>query len=246
MMKTGWIMAAAAALALSAMPVDLAAQGNAAAARERQQQARGQADRAQRERAAEVERQRQRELEWERQARDRERQVRDRDREREQERQREWERQREREWERERQRDRGRQGRDVNSRQQRGGSPSFCRSGEGHPVFGRQWCREKGFGLGSERWDSRRMGDVILRQPRSGRYDQRLDRRGLVDVLGDVVFSRFDTLGRQHGSGPVYGTWLDNGYGYGSSLQLWVGSVPFAELVDTNRDGRVDRVLVRR
>jgi hypothetical protein len=26
--------------------------------------------------------------------------------------------------------------------------PAFCRSGAGHPVFGRRWCLEKGFGLG--------------------------------------------------------------------------------------------------
>src|SRR5688500_8111477 len=30
----------------------------------------------------------------------------------------------------------------------REGAPSFCRSGEGHPVWGRQWCLDKGFGLG--------------------------------------------------------------------------------------------------
>src|SRR5688572_761577 len=26
--------------------------------------------------------------------------------------------------------------------------PPFCRNGEGHPVFGMQWCEEKGFGRG--------------------------------------------------------------------------------------------------
>ncbi len=26
--------------------------------------------------------------------------------------------------------------------------PAFCRSGSGHPVHGRAWCLEKGFGLG--------------------------------------------------------------------------------------------------
>lgn len=31
------------------------------------------------------------------------------------------------------------------------GIPAFCRTGEGHPVFGRRWCFEKGFGLGSVR-----------------------------------------------------------------------------------------------
>ncbi|MGI8618405.1 MAG: hypothetical protein ACR2L6_04865, partial [Gemmatimonadaceae bacterium] len=35
------------------------------------------------------------------------------------------------------------------------GAPSFCRSGAGHPNWGRQWCIDKGFGLGSDngtRW----------------------------------------------------------------------------------------------
>ena len=27
-------------------------------------------------------------------------------------------------------------------------APSFCRSGAGHPRFGREWCIRKGFGLG--------------------------------------------------------------------------------------------------
>lgn len=31
----------------------------------------------------------------------------------------------------------------------RGRGPAFCRSGAGHPVFGRQWCIEKGWGLGN-------------------------------------------------------------------------------------------------
>jgi hypothetical protein len=34
---------------------------------------------------------------------------------------------------------------------ERGRGPAFCRSGEGHPVWGREWCLEKGFGLGARR-----------------------------------------------------------------------------------------------
>ena len=29
--------------------------------------------------------------------------------------------------------------------------PAFCRTGEGHPEFGRRWCLEQGYGLGSLR-----------------------------------------------------------------------------------------------
>jgi hypothetical protein len=34
----------------------------------------------------------------------------------------------------------------------KGNGPAFCRSGAGHPVFGREWCREKG-------WDANRDRD---------------------------------------------------------------------------------------
>ena len=37
----------------------------------------------------------------------------------------------------------------VTQRQGRG--PAFCRSGAGHPVWGPEWCLEKGWGLGSNR-----------------------------------------------------------------------------------------------
>jgi hypothetical protein len=37
-------------------------------------------------------------------------------------------------------------------------APSFCRNGSGHPVHGRRWCIEKGYGLGDRyvRYDDRR------------------------------------------------------------------------------------------
>lgn len=37
---------------------------------------------------------------------------------------------------------------DERFRANRGRGPKFCRTGAGHPVFGRRWCLEKGFGLG--------------------------------------------------------------------------------------------------
>jgi hypothetical protein len=30
-------------------------------------------------------------------------------------------------------------------------APAFCRSGEGHPVWGPEWCIERGYGLGTRR-----------------------------------------------------------------------------------------------
>jgi hypothetical protein len=120
--------------------------------------------------------------------------------------------------------------------------PAFCRSGQGHPVHGRQWCRQKGFGLGRE--NSRDIwGDIIYRDRRYD--DRRLSRSTLGDILGSVVLGRFDSYGRQyHGSsGALNGRWLDN---RGAVLQLFMGSTPIARLVDTNRDGRVDSVSLMR
>lgn len=119
--------------------------------------------------------------------------------------------------------------------------PAFCRSGEGHPVKGRQWCRDKGFGLGRER--SRDIwGDIIFRDRR---YDDRMMSRSVLgNILGSVVLGRFDSYGRSYyGNAPLSGRWLDS---RASVLQLYMGSVPIAWLIDTNRDGRVDNVSLLR
>jgi hypothetical protein len=236
-MKARWIMTAAAGAAITlALPGDVLAQGKSAAARDKQQarpaaaQAVTQRDRdRERERQRVSDRDRERQRQWEReQARQREL-----DRQREMDRRREYERQRE--WERQR----------GYGYDQRPG-PSFCRDGSGHPVKGRQWCRDKGFGLGNSRavWERARWDDVILRQPR--RRDQdRIGRGTLGDILGDVVLRRFESYGRdQYGRGDMYGHWYDDADG--SILELTIGGVPFARLVDTNRNGRVNTVLLRR
>lgn len=126
------------------------------------------------------------------------------------------------------------------------GAPSFCRSGAGHPVWGRQWCIEKGFGLGTDddlRW-SRVLdptGVVITRPTTSD-----LTRNVLLDVLGSVVLNRLAThavtLGYQD---PLTGRWLGEANPSGPEVLL-VSSGPrlVAELVDTNRDGRADLMLV--
>ncbi len=41
----------------------------------------------------------------------------------------------------------------------RGQGPAFCRSGEGHPVFGPGWCRDRGFELGSRSHSNARSGN---------------------------------------------------------------------------------------
>jgi hypothetical protein len=125
------------------------------------------------------------------------------------------------------------------------GAPSFCRSGAGHPVFGRDWCLDKGFGLGEYRdlrWGrTTDVGDILLRrQMDSGT----LARSVLLDVLGDVAFNRLGlhalTLGY---SDPLTGTW----YGEPSGphmLRVTSGAFPIAEIYDADRDNRADVLVV--
>lgn len=126
------------------------------------------------------------------------------------------------------------------------GSPSFCRSGSGHPVWGRQWCIDKGFGLGTDndlRW-SRVIdpSNVVITRPTTGD----LTRDVLVDVLGSVVLNRLAThavtLGLQE---PLMGRWLGDTPDSGPRvLLLSSGTRPVAEVVDLNRDNTADLVLV--
>ncbi len=126
-----------------------------------------------------------------------------------------------------------------------GRAPAFCRSGQGHPVWGRQWCLDKGFGLGTQqdmRWGTTRdIGDIILgRQASSGI----LTRNALLNLLGPVAFNRLAlhalTLGY---TDPLTGVWRSEASGP-NVLLVNSGRRPIAELVDTNRDQRSDMMLV--
>lgn len=118
--------------------------------------------------------------------------------------------------------------------------PPFCRNGQGHPVHGMAWCREKGFAGGAV-WRDVSWGDIILgpRDPRQ--RNATYDRGGLLDVLGDVVLRRLEAQPAARSGGALSGRLLDDGP---RILQIRAGSVPLAELLDANGDGRVDRVLL--
>lgn len=125
------------------------------------------------------------------------------------------------------------------------GSPSFCRSGAGHPVWGRQWCVDKGFGLGDDhgvRW-ARAVDfeNVIFRRQVTA---DRLARDVLLDVLGDVVFNRLATHAITLGFvEPLSGRWIGEPAGP-RVLLLTSGDRPVAEIVDVNRDDRADVMIV--
>ena len=125
------------------------------------------------------------------------------------------------------------------------GSPSFCRSGAGHPVWGRQWCIDKGFGLGNDgdiRW-TRVIdpGDIMIRRPVSTGV---LGRDVLLDVLGDVVLNRLATQAITLGYvEPLSGRWIGESAGP-RVLLLSSANRPVAEVVDLNNDDRVDLLVV--
>lgn len=124
------------------------------------------------------------------------------------------------------------------------GAPSFCRSGAGHPVWGRQWCIDKGFGLGNDtavRWGQKKNpDDIVFRALTPGQ----LSTDALRNLLGDVVFDRLAlhaiTLGL---ADPLTGTWLGEPTGP-RVLLLTSSGTPVAEIVDANRDNRAETLIV--
>ena len=126
------------------------------------------------------------------------------------------------------------------------GAPSFCRSGEGHPVFGRDWCIEKGFGLGRSnnlRWGRSDIDDVIFTRRVA---TSRLAADGLLGLLGSSAFDRLAlhavTLGLLE---PLTGMWVDDPSGP-RVLLVNSGTAPIAEIVDRNRDDRPEVLFVTR
>jgi hypothetical protein len=126
----------------------------------------------------------------------------------------------------------------------RNGAPAFCRSGEGHPVWGRDWCLDKGFGLGDGQraWAvTRPIEDIIFGRPDP--RERRIEADRLGDLLGEIVLGRLAfqsvVLG---GTDPLTGLWMGDTEGP-RTLRVMSGSVPVAELVDYDRNGRVDTLI---
>ena len=126
-----------------------------------------------------------------------------------------------------------------------GNAPAFCRSGAGHPVWGREWCLEKGFGLGHTNpdmlWSRGSVADIIF-----GRTIEtnRLERPSLLETLGDIVFGRLAlhamTLGFTE---PLVGVYVAEPNAP-RVLRVQSSGADVAELVDVNGDNRVDVLYV--
>ena len=126
----------------------------------------------------------------------------------------------------------------------RGNAPSFCRSGEGHPVWGREWCLDKGFGLGSRSgtiWSRTRIDDIIFgRRTDRDRYD----RGGLIDILGDIVVGRLALHALSLGyDRPLVGYWVAEPESP-RLMRVYAGDNVVAEFVDWDRDDRVEYLYV--
>ncbi len=127
----------------------------------------------------------------------------------------------------------------------REGSPAFCRSGAGHPVWGRQWCLDKGFGIGSYddyRWGrTDDLGDIAFS---GGNLGTTLVSSALARLVGTNTFNRLAlhavTLGLVE---PLTGRWVTDRTGP-QVLMVNSGVLPVAELVDVNRDNRADNMIV--
>jgi hypothetical protein len=120
------------------------------------------------------------------------------------------------------------------------GSPSFCRSGAGHPVYGRDWCWDRGFRLGDE-WDRNRGGSARIQPPSGSPIDQGV----MSQMLDASVMTRLQTLRTRLGlTAPLNGSWTETTVG-GRLLTVRSGSTLIAEISDRNRDGRADAIWLR-
>jgi len=133
----------------------------------------------------------------------------------------------------------------------RGNAPAFCRSGAGHPVHGRRWCIEKGYGLGvtsarAARWERQHWNDVYFGRRWYGARPDYVDGRLLVDVLGRGTYGRLDMMReRMRSRYALTGRWVHPD-GRALVLQVRSGGTAIAEFSDLNGDGRVDVVMVAR
>ena len=128
---------------------------------------------------------------------------------------------------------------DRYDRNRKSSGPKFCQNGQGHPVHGRAWCRQKGWDNASLR--NTGWGDVILRRPR---YEQSsLGSSVLEQILGRTVYNRFDGQRSRLGlNSNMTGQWRNTSNG--TVLDLFASGIQIAQLIDRNRDGRADVVLM--
>ncbi len=124
--------------------------------------------------------------------------------------------------------------------------PSFCRSGAGHPVYGRQWCIEQGFGLGEASWRRAGPGKIkFARVPEGAIQPGRLGWREVAGILTDAVLDEiFRESSYELDRERVAGEWRGGASEGLLVFELTLGGEPVAELTDLDLDGNVDVLLI--
>jgi hypothetical protein len=134
----------------------------------------------------------------------------------------------------------GRRDDDCDNRNRSSKGPAFCRNGQGHPVHGMAWCRQKGWESGSLR--NAGWSDILLRRPSSD-VRANLGSSILAEILGRDGYRRIDSQRSRLGArGGLTGNWSETSNG--SILDLYAGGLHIAQVHDRNRDGRADVVLL--
>lgn len=124
--------------------------------------------------------------------------------------------------------------------------PSFCRSGAGHPVHGRLWCLDKGFGLGETVWRRIELPGARLNAlPQQAIDGRRLPPERVTEILGqEIIRQLFGQADRRLDRGTLGGFWR-GGHEQGVLvLEVVDGATPVAELTDLDVDGSVDAVII--
>jgi hypothetical protein len=112
--------------------------------------------------------------------------------------------------------------------QGRGQGPAFCRSGQGHPVYGWQWCEDHGWGRGA--YGNQQRNRDVRRDDRNGNQYPNIYRDGR---RGNVAFDRgysdgyekgLEDASRNRDFDPTRHGWYrsaDRGYdsGYGTKAE---------------------------
>ena len=122
-------------------------------------------------------------------------------------------------------------------------APPFCDSGAGHPLFGREWCHERGFRLGDD-WERARARNIAVDRSMAARGP--LDDAAIHQLFGAEFSERLlETRTALELKEPITTRWLSTPTG-GSILVLVSGSTVLGELVDRDRDGLADVVWLAR
>ena len=120
-------------------------------------------------------------------------------------------------------------------------APIFCQNGSGHPAFGRDWCWERGYRLGSE-WRRERIRNATIK--RTSRATP-IERAQLVEMLGpDLIEQIEDSRTELQLEGQLSASWVESPTG-GLVLRIQAGDQPIAEVADRNRDGKIDSIWRR-